>query len=146
MTKQEAQALFLKFLELECIKEKIDPKRPVVAFATYRDKKEVIAIGHNKVMNRNLPFRSYETGETHKYVIHAEEDLLNDLTLFSKYNPKNGGKIDVYVTYAPCEHCAALLSNFYNVASVYYLDVLNENNRGIELLNNFSSIKCRQLV
>lgn len=145
MTRLEAQDLFLSILDMECIKTKADPKRVVVAFATKEGKDKIIGIGHNKVMNRNLPFRSYETGETHKHVIHAEEDLLNDLCVFSPYNPKTDGKIDIYVTYAPCEHCAAILSNFYNVANVYYLDLLSDNDRGVELLNKFSHTKCIHL-
>lgn len=122
------------------IKQNTDPKRIVVAIGIGSETKTIYTVGYNNVGISNLPFRD-ENNITHKYVLHAEEDLL--LKLLSREKLKE--KLTVVINYAPCEHCAAMLVSSKVVDKVLYKELLNNHTEGIKYIQEHSSIEIRQL-
>lgn len=122
------------------IKQNTDPKRTVVAIGIGSETKAIYTIGYNNVGLSNRPFRD-ENNITHKYVLHAEEDMLLKLLSMEKLKEK----LTVIINYAPCEHCAAMLASSRVVDRVLYKELLNGHTEGIRYIKEHSSIDIRQL-
>ncbi|RUT50963.1 hypothetical protein [Campylobacter fetus] len=98
---------------------------------------DIISSGHNRVPHFNLPFRD-KLDNTHNYVIHAEEEAI------LKSMPSLDPNVVMFISYAPCEHCAALISIYKKIKEVYYLELLNGNDKGVKLLESLG-IKCKKI-
>lgn len=122
------------------IKQNTDPKRTVVAIAIGSETKAIYTIGYNNVGLSKRPFRD-ENNITHKYVLHAEEDMLLKLLSMEKLKEK----LTVIINYAPCEHCAAMLVSSRVVDRVLYKELLNGHTEGIKYIQEHSTIDIRQL-
>ncbi|WP_169777759.1 deaminase [Campylobacter curvus] len=92
-----------------------------VAFNTKGD----ILIGRNHSIFEELPMRRADNS-TQAYVVHAEEECLLQCKEQETYT--------LVISYAPCEHCAALIIKSLKIKQVIYVDILPKHKNGINLL------------
>ena len=72
-----------------------------------------------------LPMRRADNS-TQAYVVHAEEECLLQCKEQETYT--------LVISYAPCEHCAALIIKSLKIKQVIYVDILPKHKNGINLL------------
>lgn len=113
-----------------------DPKFRVGCIIVSDDNTQVLSIGYNGDQKGGTNKReSLESGKSG--FIHAE---VNALIKLDYNNPKDK---KLYLTHSPCQVCAKCIINA-NISEVIYLDVYENDKKGINILEE-SGITVRKL-